>query len=212
MWHFAHSELKSIGMRGIFAGFRVSLLKDSCGFGLFFATFEYVKSQGYQAFLKQRYGSTALSEMKSQPSSSSVKLHFGIEPMFLFLAGVSAAIAQQIVFHPLSKVQALHHVMSEQANYSHIMNQCRKELTVPACRQTQPAYATLRRFFYIYYQTFAQCRIMASKSDTKGLLRWLYHVFLMSTFRQIPSTSTGLVVFELLRRRYGIVDHKVIAA
>lgn len=207
MWHFAHSELKSIGVRGVFAGFGISLLKDSFGFGFFFATFEYVKSQGYQAFLRQRYGSTVLCEVKAQPSYSSVEPHFSIEPMFLLLAGVSAAIAQQAVFHPLSKIQALHHAVPEQAIHPHVMNQCQKELNGQTSRRSRSMYATIRLYFYVYYLTFAQCRVMASKSSEKGLLRWLYRGFLMSTIRQIPSTSTGLVVFELLRRRYGIANH-----
>lgn len=210
MWHFAHSELKSIGVRGVFAGFGISLLKDFFGFGFFFATFEYVKSQGYQAFLRQRYGSTVLSEVKSQPSSSSVKPHFSIEPMFLLLAGVSAAIAQQAVFYPLSKVQALHHALPEQAIHPHVMNQCQNELNGSISRRSQSIYAMMRSYLYVHYHTFVQCRVTASKSSEKGLLRWLYHGFLMSTIRQIPSTSTGLVVFELLRRRYGISNHYVI--
>jgi hypothetical protein len=33
--------------------------------------------------------------------------------------------------------------------------------------------------------------------------RWLWQGLFMNTVRQIPSTSAGLFVFEVFRRRYG---------
>ena len=181
--------------------------------------FEHVKSQGCLTFLRQWYGSTASSEMKSQPPSSSlssssssfVKPHYVIEPTFIHMAGIFAAVTQQIVFHPLSKTQAMHHAVSEHTHHPYALKQCEKELIGQTSRQIQSAKATLKPYFRTYYHTFARCRIIASKSNTKGLLRWPYNGFLMSTIRQIPSTSTGLMVFELLRRSDGIANNNVTA-
>lgn len=54
-----------------------------------------------------------------------------------------------------------------------------------------------------YKSTFEQCVVQARK--TGGWGGWLYKGFLWGTVRQIPSTAAGLVVFELVRRRYGDV-------
>jgi hypothetical protein len=37
-----------------------------------------------------------------------------------------------------------------------------------------------------------------------GLRRWLYKDFFASTLRQVPSTSIGLIVFEIARRKYAV--------
>src|ERR1700712_2492099 len=56
MWHYAYGKLRSIGPQGIFAGWSLSVLKDSFGYAVFFSTFEYVKAQMYYGFLTKWYG------------------------------------------------------------------------------------------------------------------------------------------------------------
>jgi len=43
-----------------------------------------------------------------------------------------------------------------------------------------------------------------AKAQTAGLSmrRWLYRGFWWNTIRQVPSTSAGLIVFELVRGKY----------
>jgi len=36
-----------------------------------------------------------------------------------------------------------------------------------------------------------------------GLRRWFYRDFLIRTVTQVPSTAAGLIVFEVIRRRFG---------
>jgi hypothetical protein len=36
-----------------------------------------------------------------------------------------------------------------------------------------------------------------------GWRSWLYRGFILNTMKQVPSTSAGLIVFELVRRKYG---------
>lgn len=42
-----------------------------------------------------------------------------------------------------------------------------------------------------------------------GWRRWLYKDFVWNTIRSTPSTSAGLIVFELVRRKYGMGDGEV---
>jgi hypothetical protein len=60
----------------------------------------------------------------------------------------------------------------------------------------------LRAYYHAYQQTWQQCKIQAA--STGSLQRWLFRGFWWSTIRQVPSTSAGLVIFELVRRRYGM--------
>jgi hypothetical protein len=41
-------------------------------------------------------------------------------------------------------------------------------------------------------------------------MRWLYRGFLRSSIRQVPSTSAGLVIFELMRRKYATAADTVL--
>lgn len=58
----------------------------------------------------------------------------------------------------------------------------------------------MRRYYHAYEQTFAQCRTLAKRAG--GWRKYLYKDFWSSTIRQVPSTSAGLIVFELVRRKY----------
>ncbi|KAI4166757.1 MAG: hypothetical protein LQ343_007779 [Gyalolechia ehrenbergii] len=56
MWQYGYLKTREIGARGILAGWSLSFVKDSLGYGFFFATFEYIKSQSYYAFIARYYG------------------------------------------------------------------------------------------------------------------------------------------------------------
>jgi len=51
MWHYAYEKSHALGTRGIFAGWGVTLVRDSLGYGAFFASFEYVKSQCFYEYV-----------------------------------------------------------------------------------------------------------------------------------------------------------------
>ena len=44
---------------------------------------------------------------------------------------------------------------------------------------------------------------MAIARKDGGLRKWMYRDFLVRTVTQTPSTAAGLIVFEVIRRRYG---------
>ena len=55
MWQYGQRKLREIGLRGVFAGWSLSFMKDSLGYAVFFATFEYIKAQAYYAFVAKFY-------------------------------------------------------------------------------------------------------------------------------------------------------------
>lgn len=193
VWVYGRRKLAEIGVRGVFAGWELSLVKDSMGYAAFFATFEYLKAQSYYAFVTQYYGSLShYSHLVRQADSdvngtALIRPHYAIEPAFLMLAGVSASVAQQAIYHPLTLVQTVHHnslsKIDRQAGSGHTLSQ------------------TLRNYYSTYETTYHRCSDCVKRFG--GWRRWLYRGFLPNTVKQVPSTSAGLVIFELVRRRYG---------
>ncbi|MCJ1467779.1 hypothetical protein MMC07_006404 [Pseudocyphellaria aurata] len=194
MWQYGRKKLVEIGPRGVFAGWELSLVKDSLSCGIFFATFEYVKAQSYYAFVAKYYGrfdaykrSVVAPNAKSDNGFPIIKPHYAIEPTFLMLAGITASIAQQVVLHPITLVQAIHYETLARLQKQAVSNES----------NPQP----LRTSYTGYQKTYQRCLTFARRFG--GWRRWLYRGFLLNTIKQVPSTSAGLVIFELVRRRYG---------
>ncbi len=195
MWHYGRSKLHEIGPRGVFAGWNISFVKDSLGFATFFATFEHVKAQAYYKFVAKYYGDLGghlltpwlKPRLDETGPIDVIKPHYGIEPAFLGLAGITASINQQVIQHPLNLIQGIHHkslgYLDKQAKIS------------------QARSAMLQNYMSAYKKTYQQCLVHARRSG--GWRRWLYKGFLWNTASQIPATSLGLIIFELVRRRYG---------
>lgn len=227
MWAFSYAKLREIGVRGIFAGWGLSFLKDSMGSAVFFCTFEYMKAQSYYRFVTWYYGSlnedtiVLLSRKRpsKQPDRESIqddsgtgtgmptliKPHYAIEPAFLLLAGVSASFAQQVAIHPLSHVQVEHWERLEVLD-AHV-RKLRREHGPDTPRQ-RLRWRMVRAYYNAYRETWAQCASEAEAAGI-GLRRWLYRGFWWNTIRQVPSTSAGLIIFELVRRKYGFGGDQV---
>ncbi|TGZ77738.1 putative mitochondrial carrier protein [Ascodesmis nigricans] len=186
IYEWSKVKLKEIGVRGVFSGFSLSCMKESLGYAVFFSTFEYLKSQCYFTFLKYHY----------RPRSSdphihqTITPHYTIEPAFLLLAGITATITQQLVHFPLSKIQDIHFTRLESIDYLGKLEHREKNSF---------GWKSYRKS---YKKTFEQCMQQAKKAGGWG--KWLYRGFVWGTVRQVPSTAAGLVVFELVRRRYGL--------
>ncbi|KAL9635106.1 MAG: hypothetical protein Q9204_002743 [Flavoplaca sp. TL-2023a] len=188
MWQYGYVRTKEIGMRGVLAGWSLSFAKDTLGYGLFFATFEYVKAQSYYAFITRYYGSLNPWNLLEDDGNRIIRPHFAIEPSFLLLAGIAASIAQQLIQHPISLVQAIHY--RSLAAYD------------KASKSRVSITEHISLYSSIYQRTFQQGRARANHLG--GWRVWLYKGFLWNTIKQVPSTSAGLIIFELVRRRYGI--------
>lgn len=200
MWHYAYSKMRAIGARGIFAGWGVSFVKDSLGYGAFFASFEYVKSQCFYEYVSMYYGQfhklsrEQQNEINVQDRSSDketrpiISPHYFMEPTFLLLAGVAASVTQQSIHHPFTQIQEVH--------YKRLVGLDVQMHSDPRTRHTFRLYGSA------YLKTWKQCAVLARRSG--GWMRWLFAGFWITTLRQVPSTSAGLIVFEIFRRKYGL--------
>lgn len=193
MWHYGRHKLNQIGVRGIFAGWGLSFTRDAFGYAVFFSFFEFVKSQAYYSFLTWYYGSrrTHYAEQLHHIQSSDrgvplIRPHYALEPCFLMAAGVAASVAQQSIQHPLSAIQSLHVARLEYIDHQASLHPSRREM--------------LRLYYSAYQETLKRCRRKASRAG--GWRRWLFRGFARDAIRQVPSTSAGLVIFELVRRKY----------
>jgi hypothetical protein len=196
MWAYGRHKLRDIGLRGVFAGWALSLTKESLGYGVFFATFEYVKQQSYLSFITRYYGSYDPS-LHPHPfrlipshrdSKPIIKPHYALEPTFLLLAGIAASITQQLIQAPLNLIQNIHYERLESLDY--------------LAKHDKPGGSrTLKNYYHAYEKTFEQCQQQAQMAG--GWRKWLYRGFILNTLKQVPSTSAGLIVFELVRRKYG---------
>lgn len=215
MWSFSYAKLREIGMRGIFAGWSLSLTKDSLGSAVFFSSFEYIKAQSYYSFVAWYYGDLSetminvLSRKRSEQDDAkhhgkTIRPHYAIEPVFLLLAGMGASFAQQVILHPLGHIQVEHwehlEVLDAQAR------KIRKFAQSDALRSSS-RWKMFKAYYHAYQETWAQCVAQAKAQEGNGpnaMRRWLYRGFWWSAIRQVPSTSAGLVIFELVRRKYGL--------
>lgn len=190
MWQYGRRKLQEIGVRATFAGWRLSLLKDSVGYAAFFATFEYIKAQSYYAFVTWYYGGLSSFSRSvrranaGQNNNKTLKPHYAIGPTFLMLAGLSASLVQQVIQHPITVVQQIHHTSLSNSK-----------------RSANSSSNVLPTTYGAYGRTYRRCVVYARRFG--GWRRWLYRGFWLISLKQIPSTSAGLVVFELVRRRYG---------
>ena len=199
MWQYAASKTRDIGPRGVFAGWTLSFIRDSFGFGAFFAAFEFVKGQCFYSFVSNVYGfydrlslfqQAKVDEktMTGPGGRPEIKPHYMLEPTFLLLAGAAASVTQSVIQHPITRIQEVHYGRLEWID-SH-----------PHAEPDAPKANSLRLYASAYKKTFKECAVLARRAG--GLRRWLYADFLMGTLRQVPSTSAGLIVFEVLRRKY----------
>lgn len=240
MWRFGAEKLREIGLRGIFAGWGLSLAKDGLGSAIFFSTFEYVKAQGYYRFVTWYYGGLGedvvdLIAMKRPTTTTTttttktgggggahfkdgrdeekvtlIRPHYAIEPMFLFMAGFSASFAQQLLLHPLTHFQVKHwdHLEDLDAKAAKYREAAVADATRRLPRETshekrpRRRWRMLRAYYRAYRETWTGCRAEAS-AEGLSLTKWLYRGFWWNTIRQVPSTSAGLIIFELIRRKYG---------
>ncbi|TQV95537.1 hypothetical protein V2A60_000727 [Cordyceps javanica] len=214
MWRFGAEKLREIGLRGIFAGWGLSLAKDSMGSAVFFSVFEYVKAQGYYRFVTWYYGGLgkdivdllATKRPASTPpggddasATTIIRPHYAIEPMFLLAAGISASFTQQLFLHPLTHFQVKHWDHLEELDAK---AQRYRSSAAANPERKAPRFRMMRAYYRAYQETLAGCAAEAA-TDGVSLNRWLYRGFWWNAIRQVPSTSAGLIIFELIRRKYG---------
>lgn len=188
---YAWRKLKDIGVIGIFAGFWLNLLKESLGFGCYFAVFEVVKSKGYNTtksmidwFDRVRGLEVDPNDINNRKSAKALQL------TFVLFAGASAATALIGIQYPFNKVQKIHLARLEALD---IFNKVNKIET--------------SKWFRLYYNSYKQTfSILATKQQGSGLTwpAFMYKGFTRYTLTSIPATSIGLLVFEITRQKLTI--------
>lgn len=216
MWSFSYAKLREIGMRGIFAGWSLSLTKDSLGSAVFFSSFEYIKAQSFYSFVAWYYGDLSdfqiniltrrqSAQERDEYLGNTIRPHYAIEPGFLMLAGIGASFSQQVVLHPLTHIQMEHW---EHLEYLDAQGRKFRQYSQSSAPKSKWKWRMFKAYYHAYQETWAQCVAQAAAQEgTTGpnaMRKWLYRGFWWSTIRQVPSTSAGLVIFELVRRKYGL--------
>ncbi|KAF3941706.1 hypothetical protein ABW19_dt0203708 [Dactylella cylindrospora] len=195
-WAYGRRKLAEVGLHGIFAGYSLSLTKEALGYGFFFSSFEYVKQQAYYGWLSHYYGHRHRYlhpfGTKSTDPITIIQPHWALEPLFILFAGASASFASQAAFHPLNQIQNVHMNRLEDID--------RANAKVAAGLQKH-TYGWWTRYSHAYEKTFLDCRNLASANGGWG--RWLYQGYLWNTIKSTPSTAAALIVFELVRRKFG---------
>lgn len=204
-WNYVAYKLKQIGVVGVFAGFGFSLIKESVGFAFYFSTFELVKTRGYnttynvisqyrklRAYIRSFFGYSDMLDMLVNPEIISLeqkRLTRILKSSFILIAGASAALSLLAVQYPLSKVQQIHFGRLE------LLDQLNLASTSTNLN------SLLGRFYpHSYIDTYH--RVQAIKRRSK--LSWTnlaYRGFARNALTMIPSTSVGLLVFEIMRTK-----------
>jgi hypothetical protein len=105
LWSYAFQTMRQLGLRSTYSPLPLSLLKESLSYGLFFGVFEYVKQQGYYAFLDQYYGDHRPVPPTGLIAANERKPHWSIAPAFVILAGSTASFAYSTAAYPMQKAQ-----------------------------------------------------------------------------------------------------------
>lgn len=191
LYRYAWKKLKDIGVVGIFAGFWLNLVKESFGFGCYFAVFEVIKSKGYSStksvidwFDKLRGLDIDPNDINNRKSARALQLSF------VLFAGASAASALIAIQYPFNKVQKIHLARLEALD---IFNEANKIET--------------SKWFRLYYNSYKQTLDILVARKIKSRLTWpafMYKGFTRFTLTNIPATSIGLLVFEITRQKLTI--------
>lgn len=180
MWSYSLSKLIEVGPRGVFAGYPISFLKESFGYSLFFGTFETVKGPIYKNYVRYLHNGETKSKV--------------LYPSFILAAGALASVSVQVVHYPLGKFQKLHLMRLE------ALDEINKH------RTPESRLSTWRVYSNTYVHTFEQISKLVSKNASGSWFKWFYGGFFRATLATMPSTSIGLVVFEIMRLRYAVED------
>ncbi|KAI9315653.1 mitochondrial carrier domain-containing protein [Dichotomocladium elegans] len=203
MYQFAKSTLKELGVTSAYRGFMLTLVRDSLSCGLFFATFEWVKQQGYYYFLDEMYGLhvdsrkslDALEGLRRSGEDEAIatasvtpkeRPPLLLEPIFVILAGAAAAVAYQVIEHPLSKIHSIFYIEEGQSEFA---QRNRESVRV------------------LYRRTWEQCKLQV-RLNGGSWRRFLYQEFAGTVLKVVPATSIGFLVFELVKRE---VDFRSLA-
>ncbi|KAF9318716.1 hypothetical protein BG003_010644 [Podila horticola] len=227
MSSFAVTTLKEMGLKTVYRGFALTLVKDSLACGLFFGVFEWVKQQGYYYFIDEMYGiredmallkarmsidynafsdnttnNDILSPSEPTPTIYTEPPPLEERPYFLleptFVLLAGAAAAVAY--------QAVDYPLEQ---IKSIFYAKESELVAQQARlqpqaHTQHLNASSMRSgtsisSELYRMTWTECQAQASKAG--GWRRFLFTSFGSTAIRAVPAASVGFLVFEVMKRK-----------
>lgn len=113
-------------------------------------------------------------------------------PWFVLAAGCLSSASLQAVNYPLSKIQKVH-TLGLQAIDQQLKSQKPRMLS----RFVHPDWEA---YAFAYEKTFRRIKHLVAKEASGSWVQWLWAGGLKYTLYSIPSTSIGLLVFEMLRQ------------
>lgn len=236
MWSYGIAKLKEIGPRGVFSGFSLSLFKESLGFGLFFSTFETIKGPWYRTYINFFHdGDTKSAHKAVYPTfilfsgamaAAAVQLvHYPlgkVQKLYLMrLEALDEIARQQELVNKknklLYKTKNLKSATPETSR--NLLNFMRQFITNRRYSAIDfkkvivdfiiPPHSVFRLYSKAYSHTFNQIHKLVIKDAAGNWWRWFYGGFVRSTLATMPSTSIGLVVFEIMRLRYASPENSL---
>lgn len=108
MWSYGMEKLRQTGAPGVFAGFTLSIIKESLGFGIFFATFEMVKGSWYRSYAQWLYGDRLKEHPTGFDENGKSVVNKVLAPFSILVAGGAATISLHVVQFPLQKLQNIY--------------------------------------------------------------------------------------------------------
>ncbi|KAK9451473.1 mitochondrial carrier domain-containing protein [Limtongia smithiae] len=193
LWRYSREKLRAMGMRGVFRGYTLSLVKESLGFGAFFATFEGVKHWSYDQIVMQ-YGAPVPKFVDFMRTQDTPAQHTTIReqpsaalyPATILGAGAVAAVALQVVQQPVARLQAVFAAMAVDYDEAY---------------RTGKSSAVVRAYADSYGRLLREAAQL-KRASKRSWMGWLYAGFGRQALSAVPSSSVGLFVFEIMRVRY----------
>ncbi|KAG0029953.1 hypothetical protein BGZ81_003249 [Podila clonocystis] len=227
MSSFAITTLKELGLKTVYRGFALTLVKDSLACGLFFGVFEWVKQQGYYYFIDEMYGiredmallkarmssdynafsnnttTTSSNDIASpsEPTTYTEPPPLAERPYFLleptFVLLAGAAAAVAY--------QAIDYPLEQIKSifYAKESELAAQQARLQPQAHTQHLNASSMRSgtsisAELYKMTWTECQAQASKA---GWRRFLFASFGSTAIRAVPAASVGFLVFEVMKRK-----------
>lgn len=191
LWTYSRDTLWNIGPRAAYGGIILNLVKESTSFAVFFGVYETIKGPWFRSY-RDWWQSPGYFHPEGRKRSRI------LYPSFVLLAGCAAACTIQFINYPLSKVQRLFSIRLQAIDATH-----KKQSSHGLTNLVDQGW---RLYAQAYYKTYEQIKKMSANEAGGSLLRWLYSGISRYTLVSMPSTSIGLLVFEIMRIRYAPIE------
>ncbi|CAO3632643.1 unnamed protein product [Cunninghamella blakesleeana] len=211
LYQFAKTTLKDLGIASAYRGFTLTLIRDSLACGLFFATFEWVKQQGYYYYLDEMYGLHIVSSKTLQDLETSWKedVKEMVDPHHhLHQQKQQLAQQQQLVLEkkrPPLLLEPMFVILAGAAAavaYQLIDHPFSKIHSIFYIEEGQSEFTNKNKrepVNVLYKRTWEQCKLQV-KLNGGSWMKFLYQEFGSTVLKVVPATSVGFLVFELLKR------------